>query len=46
MTTDAPSRAAPPTLQDVLEAIAVADLTKERRQDLASAVRTAARALR
>jgi integrase len=45
MSTDPLSRAAHPTLQDVLAAIAAADLSKPKRQDLASAVRTAARAL-
>jgi site-specific recombinase XerD len=45
MSTDLPSRATQLTLQDVLAAVAAADLAKAKRQDLASAVRTAARAL-
>ena len=48
MSTAFPSRAAttvPPSLADVLVAIEAADLPARRRQDLASAVRSAARAL-
>jgi len=45
MSTDPLSRAAHPTLQDVLAAIATADIPEPKRQDLASAVRTVARAL-
>lgn len=46
MATNASSRAAGPTLAEVLAAVAVAtDLTKPERQDMMSAVRTAARML-
>src|SRR5262245_27600747 len=46
MAADAPSRAAGPSLATILAAIAVAPgLTKAQRQDMASAVRTAARML-
>ena len=48
MSTASSSRAAatlPPSLADVLVAIAAADLPARRKQDLASAVRSAARAL-
>src|SRR5215469_7608428 len=46
MTSTAPSRSpAEPTLADVLAAIAVVELPKARRQNLASAVRTVARLL-